>query len=195
MTPPTLVILRGNSGSGKTTTAREVRRRFGRGCALVEQDYLRRVVLREHGMDGVPAVAPGFIVTVVRAALTQGYHVVLEGMLSTAGYGTVLRELIADHPGPSFAYWMRVSFDETVRRHRRRDEPIPVTAEQMAAWYRPLDLLGVPGERVIDESAGVEEVVSVILHSSGLAEAAARTPCPVLCPRCAGRNCRTPGPE
>ena len=33
---PTLVVIRGNSGSGKTSTAREVRRRYGRGVALVE---------------------------------------------------------------------------------------------------------------------------------------------------------------
>lgn len=33
LVPPTLVIIRGNSGSGKTTTAREVHHRFGRGAA------------------------------------------------------------------------------------------------------------------------------------------------------------------
>jgi uridine kinase len=36
MTGPMLVVIRGNSGSGKTTTAREVRRRYDRGCALIE---------------------------------------------------------------------------------------------------------------------------------------------------------------
>jgi uridine kinase len=43
----TLVVIRGNSGSGKSTVTRELRHRYGRGCALVEQDYLRRMVLRE----------------------------------------------------------------------------------------------------------------------------------------------------
>jgi hypothetical protein len=43
-----LVVLRGNAGSGKSSTAQELRRRLGRGVAWVEQDYLRRVVLREH---------------------------------------------------------------------------------------------------------------------------------------------------
>jgi hypothetical protein len=32
---PTLVVIRGNSGSRKATAAREVRRRYGRGCALL----------------------------------------------------------------------------------------------------------------------------------------------------------------
>ncbi|MFF1875871.1 kinase, partial [Kitasatospora herbaricolor] len=35
-----LIVLRGNSGSGKSTVARELRRMLGDGVALVEQDYL-----------------------------------------------------------------------------------------------------------------------------------------------------------
>ncbi|TXR57201.1 AAA family ATPase [Quadrisphaera setariae] len=43
----TLVVLRGNSGSGKTTVARAVQRRFPKGtCAVVSQDRIRREVLR-----------------------------------------------------------------------------------------------------------------------------------------------------
>lgn len=34
-----LVVLRGNSGSGKSTTARTLRERLGRGTAWVEQDH------------------------------------------------------------------------------------------------------------------------------------------------------------
>jgi len=126
-TAPTLVIIRGNSGSGKTSTAREVQRRYGRGCALVEQDYLRRVVLREHGSNRTPTVAPAFITTVVLAALEHGYHVVFEGILHTGAYGGPLRQLVAGHAGPSFVYWLQVSFDETVRRHQQRGEATRVT--------------------------------------------------------------------
>ncbi|WP_250000198.1 AAA family ATPase [Actinoplanes sp. M2I2] len=183
---PTLVILRGNSGSGKSTTAREVRRRYGRGCALIEQDYLRRMVLREHGGDSTtPAVAPGFVVATTRAALTAGYHVVLEGILHTGQYGTPLRELIAEHPGPAFTFWMDVSLEETLRRHAGRPELAHVTAEMMRSWYSPLDLLGVEGERVIEEASGLEDTVARILGNSGLTDAPALTPCPVTCPHCA----------
>jgi NTP pyrophosphatase (non-canonical NTP hydrolase)/predicted kinase len=182
---PTLVIIRGNSGSGKTSTAREVRRRYGRGCALLEQDYLRRIVLREHGSNSTPTAAPGFIVAVARAALAAGFHVVLEGMLQTASYGEPLRRLIAEHPGPSFVFWLDVSFAETVRRHERRTEPPQFTAADMRAWYTPGDVLRVPGEQVIAEPAGFEQTVAAILHGSGLAAASPLTPCPVRCPRCA----------
>ena len=185
---PTLLIIRGNSASGKTTTAREVRRRYGRGAGLIELDYVRRVLLREHGSDGIPTVAPGYVTTMTRAALEAGYHVVLEGILHTGQYGEPLRRLIAEHPGPTAVFWMQVSFAETVRRHQQRAEPIRVTAQQMAGWYRELDLLGVPDERIIPEDSGFEQTVTTILHDSGLAEAAALTPCPVLCPRCAQKR-------
>ena len=88
---PTLVIIRGNCGSGKSTAAKQVRRRYGCGCALLEQDYLRREVLREHGSNSFATVAPGFITTMVRTALDAGYHVVLEGILHTSQYAAPLR--------------------------------------------------------------------------------------------------------
>ncbi|WP_433294407.1 AAA family ATPase [Actinoplanes sp. CA-030573] len=183
--PPTLVIIRGNSGSGKSTVAAEVRRRYGRGCALIEQDYLRRVVLREHGSDSTPTKAPGFVMTTTRAALEAGYHVVLEGILHTGQHGALLRELIAEHPGRSAVFWMDVSFDETVRRHAGRPDLAHISAETMASWYVAGDLLGVDGEQVIPEQSTVEQSVAAILHDSGLAQAAALTPCPRLCRRCA----------
>lgn len=174
----TLIVIRGNSGAGKTTTAREVRRRYGRGCALVEQDYLRRIVLREHDCTDMGPVAPGFIVATVRHLIGAGYHVVLEGILHAERYAVPLRRLIDEHHGPSHAYYLEVPFAEAVRRNAARG----FTAEQMLGWYAPDDLLGVPGERVL---TGSDDPVSVILHTSGLAGTPVLTPCPARCPRCA----------
>lgn len=183
--PPTLVIIRGNSGSGKTTAAREVRRRFGRGLALLEQDYLRRTLLREHDSTHINPVAPAFIAATARTALDLGYHVILEGILHTERYATVLHQLIDSHPGPVAAFYLNVSFDETVRRHLNRAEPIPVTPDEMLRWYAHRDLLGAPGESVIDETSTFEQTVTTILHASGLATVAPQTPCPRRCRHCA----------
>jgi len=185
---PTLVIIRGNSGSGKTTTAREVRKRYGRGAALIEQDQLRRVVLCEHDSSKIDPVAPTFITTMARTALHLGYHVVLEGILNADRYAVVLRELISEHPGRSAVFYLDVTFAETVRRHESRSETVGFTPEQMREWYTPQDLLGVPGEQVIGESSSFEDTVATILHTSGLAGSAALTPCPNRCPRCAAKR-------
>ncbi|MEU7171541.1 MULTISPECIES: AAA family ATPase [Micromonospora] len=182
---PTLVIIRGNSGSGKTSAAREVRRRYGRGAALLEQDYLRRTILREHDSAHIDPVAPAFITATARTALDLGYHVVLEGILHTERYADTLHQLIDSHPGPVAVFYLDVAYDETVRRHLTRAEPIPVTAEQMREWYSHRDLLGVAGETVIPEPSTFEQTVTTILHISGLTAAAPQTPCPRRCRHCA----------
>ncbi|MDG4795479.1 AAA family ATPase [Micromonospora sp. WMMD1082] len=188
---PTLVIIRGNSGSGKTTAAREVRRRFGRGAALLEQDYLRRTLLREHDSADIDPVAPAFITATARTALDLGYHVICEGILHTERYATVLHQLINHHAGPVAVFYLDVTFDETVRRHHTRAEPVAVTPQEMRRWYAHRDLLGVPGETVIAETSTFAQTVTTILHASGLTTATPRTPCPRRCRHCARESDQT----
>lgn len=156
-----LVVLRGNSGSGKTTTAQEVRRRVGRGVAWIEQDYLRRILLREHDRAGAPNI--GLIEQTARYALSCGYHVILEGILSNATYGSMLRQLIADHVGRTGVYYFQLPLDETLRRHSTRPLAEVVMPEQLREWYQPVDLLGVPGEQVIDPSSTLDQTVRRIV--------------------------------
>ena len=40
-----LIILRGNSGSGKTTVARKLQKKFGHNTMLISQDEIRRNML------------------------------------------------------------------------------------------------------------------------------------------------------
>ena len=191
---PTLVIIRGNSGSGKTSAAREVRRRYGRGAALLEQDYLRRTLLREHDSTHINPVAPAFITSTARTALDLGYHVILEGILHTERYATVLHHLIDRHPGPVAVFYLDVSFDETVRRHLNRAEPIPVAPDEMRHWYTHRNLLDVTDETVIDETSTFEQTVTTILHTSGLTTATPQTPCPQRCRHCARKTDQAAAP-
>lgn len=62
-----LIVLRGNLGSGKSATARALREHLGRRLALVEQDYLRRVVLKTRDTSTGPHY--GLIEQTVRYAL------------------------------------------------------------------------------------------------------------------------------
>ncbi|MBJ7996916.1 hypothetical protein E0M27_25730 [Bacillus mycoides] len=48
----TLIILRGNSASGKTTIAKELQEHFGQGTLLVSQDVVRRDMLKVHDTMG-----------------------------------------------------------------------------------------------------------------------------------------------
>jgi predicted kinase len=161
-----LIVVRGNSGSGKSSIARELQRRHGRGCALVEQDYLRRIVLRERELPG--GAAPALIAQTVRAALDHGYHVVLDGILRADLYAATLTALVTDHRGSTTMVYLDVPLAETLRRHRTLPQADLFTAEDMRGWYRPRDLLGVPGEVVLPEGTGLDEAVTTIAAAAGL---------------------------
>ena len=65
-----LIMLRGNSGSGKTTVAKELQKLFGRGTMVLSQDIIRREVLKER--DGIDPQALPLIKQMLRSvALTS----------------------------------------------------------------------------------------------------------------------------
>lgn len=51
---PKLIVIRGNSGSGKSTAALEVQKRFGRGCLRIAQDTVRRDMLLGKDAEALP---------------------------------------------------------------------------------------------------------------------------------------------
>ena len=75
----------------------------------------------------------------------------------------MVRQLIADHVGLTGVYYFQLEFDETVRRHATRPLAEVVTPDQMREWYQDCDLLGVPGEQVIDKSSSLDETVDRII--------------------------------
>ncbi|MEU1495735.1 kinase [Streptomyces sp. NPDC005776] len=167
-----LVHLRGNSASGKSSIAAGIRERFGRGLALVGQDNLRRIVLREHDRPGGANI--GLIDTVARYGLDAGYHVVLEGILYADRYGQMLQQLRADHRGHTHCYYLDVPFIETLARHATKPIADEVDENQLREWYRPLDLLPGSIETVIDADSLRTDTVDRIMHDTDLARLPAR---------------------
>ncbi|MEU7036472.1 AAA family ATPase [Streptomyces sp. NPDC046237] len=162
-----LVVLRGNSASGKSSVAAGLRERFGRGLALVGQDNLRRVVLRERDRPGAANI--GLIDLTARYALDAGYHVVVEGILTAAHYGDMLARLRADHRGPTHGYYLDVPFEETVARHATKPIAHDVDESQLRDWYRPRDLLPGEPETVIGADSTLSGTVDRIMFDTGLA--------------------------
>ncbi|MDO0938907.1 AAA family ATPase [Streptomyces sp. DG2A-72] len=161
-----LVILRGNSASGKSTVAVGLRERFGRGLALVGQDNIRRVVLRERDRPGAANI--GLIDLTARYALDAGYHVVVEGILYADRYGDMLAQLRRDHRGPTHAYYLDVPFAETLARHATKPFANDVNETQLRDWYRPLDLLPGGIETVVGADSTLAATVDRIMLDTGL---------------------------
>jgi hypothetical protein len=165
-----LILLRGNSGSGKSTVAKRVRERAGRGVAIVGQDSLRRELLWEKDVPG--GVNVGLIDLVTRYALDHGYHVIVEGILDAGRYGDMLRVLRDDHRGQTSCFYWDVSFEETLRRHATKAKAKEFGETEMRAWFRPGDLLPFVAETIIRESTSLDEAVTLVLAISGLADVA-----------------------
>ncbi|MFF0264852.1 AAA family ATPase [Kribbella sp. NPDC004536] len=160
-----LVVLRGNSGSGKSTTARTLRERLGRGTAWIEQDYVRRILLREHDLAGGANI--GLIDLNVRYALDHGYDVILEGILDAQRYGDMLRRLTAEHRGTTLHYYFDIPFAETVVRHESRELRNSFGPEAMQEWYRAGDLLHGVEQTVIGLDSALGETVGRIMCDLG----------------------------
>lgn len=160
-----LLIIRGNSGSGKTTIAKRVRveilhRGFERQVALVEQDYFRRIVLKEKEAEGSNNL--GLLRLTVLFCLGQGYDVVLEGILRSGRYRELLSELIAAADS-AHLFYLDVSFEETLRRHQTKPHAHEFGELEMRDWFRERDLLGVADEEVLAEGLGEEDAVERIV--------------------------------
>jgi hypothetical protein len=168
-----LIILRGNSASGKSSTAAEIRRRHGRrDLAIVGQDNLRRDVLREHDVLGGANI--GLIGLVARYALSRGFNAIVEGIFFTDHYAEMLRALIDDHQGLTCCYYFDVPFDETLRRHAMKPQARKYGAAEMRAWYRELDLLPGSIEQIIPAEMPQDKIVRRIMADSGLTAEAAQ---------------------
>ncbi|MFE7809785.1 AAA family ATPase [Streptomyces sp. NPDC057430] len=146
-----LIVLRGNSASGKSSVAAGLREKFGRNLAIVAQDNLRRIVLRERDRPGGANI--GLIDLTARYALDNGFHVVLEGILYAVRYGTMLQDLVRAHQGVTRCCYLHVPFEETVLRHATKPDAAylaHVNEGHLRDWYREKDLLPNDLETVTD---------------------------------------------
>jgi predicted kinase len=156
-----LIIIRGNSGSGKSAVAERLREEIDGKVAVIGLDTLRRTILKEPDqLENTDVI--GLIEQTVVYSLEKGYTVIVEGILSKPKYKEVLMKLVASADYESHIYYIDVSLEETLKRHRTKPIADEVTDEQLASWYQPKNYLDVPGEIIIDESSTLEETVNSI---------------------------------
>ena len=79
-----LIILRGNSGSGKTTIAKELQWKFGRNTMLISQDVIRRDMLRVK--DGENTLVLPLMKELLVYGSSHSDFVVLEGIMYADWY-------------------------------------------------------------------------------------------------------------
>jgi predicted kinase len=179
-----LVVLRGNSGAGKSTVARLVRAQLRPGpvdptrdyyrndVALIEQDYIRRTMLGEH--DRPSALNISVIDLAARAALDAGFDVVIEGMLFADRYADMLRALTRDHRGRTRHWYFAATPEVTLNRHRYRPLGATVPAASLQEWYRADDLLPDVEQQLVPSDWSAQHAADRIT-SSAVSESTAST--------------------
>lgn len=160
---PKIVLIRGNSGSGKSTVANALQKKLGSGTLLISQDYVRREMLRVKDRPNNPAI------DLLINLITYGYHncefTILEGILYTDIYESLFRQIETLFKENIFAYYFDVSFEETLKRHFQKPISHEYGEAEMRRWWRDNDLLSRITERKINKTMSIDESVNQIYLS------------------------------
>lgn len=158
--PATLILLRGNSGSGKTTVARALQRRLGRGTLLLSQDAIRREML--YTSDGPDTLAIPLLNHLLEYGATHCHAVILEGILTAEWYSPVFRTAQRLFGDRISAWYFDLPFEETLRRHQTKPNRADFGEADMRRWWREKDYIGFLSEHTLTTDASEAQILEQI---------------------------------
>jgi predicted kinase len=163
-----LIILRGNSGSGKSTVALALAKDSTAKIAIIDADHYRQGMLFPKPIEKDDLAA--LMSQNVLYCLEQGYTVIWDSIFyandrNKAYLGKFLTEL---HPSDNFIFDFDVSFEETARRHGLRSKSNDFSVEDMKERYHPIESLGYDFEYPVPESNTTEQTISFIKQTVSL---------------------------
>ncbi len=123
-----LIIIRGNSGSRKSTLAREIHKKLARNNLLISQDTIRRDM--ELKMEKILFALP-----LLENLLEYGHNnceiTILEGILNAEWYTPLFKKAQHLYGKNIDAYYFDIPFAETVKRHKTRPQSGSFSSEKM----------------------------------------------------------------
>ncbi|MDD2958041.1 MAG: kinase [Lachnospiraceae bacterium] len=157
-----LIILRGNSGSGKTTIAKELQKRFGRNTMLISQDMIRREMLRVK--DGENTLAVPLMKELLIYGKEHSEIVILEGIMYADWYRSLFELAVQLYDTRVYAYYFDLPFEETLKRHQTKVNYNDFGEDEMRRWWREKDFSDVLNEISITSDKEKESIVSEIYN-------------------------------
>lgn len=162
-----IIIIRGNSGSGKTSVSKALQHKIGRNTLLISQDIIRRKMLWVK--DGVNTQASSLLEHLIKYGYENCDVTIIEGILNSRWYTSLFEHIIELFKEENvYAYYYDISFEETLRRHNTRDCKCEFGEEEMKRWWNEKDYIGIIKEKVLLEHLSLDEVVEQILSDINL---------------------------
>lgn len=157
---PKIILLRGNSGCGKSTVAKILQKKIGSGTLLISQDYVRREMLWVKDRPNNQAV------DLLRNLVVYGHQncsiSILEGILYTEIYKGLFNQIEELYAGQIFAYYFDIPFEETLKRHSTKPNSHEFGENEMRKWWREKDLLINICEKIIHKDMSIDDAVNLV---------------------------------
>lgn len=157
-----LIILRGNSGSGKTAAAGILQQKLGPNTMRISHDMVRMEILHVRGRQGVERSLP-LMAELMRYGRRNSEFTVMEGILPYEDYRSLFEAALEEYGRENiFAYYYDISFEETLRRHRTKPNRDDFGEEDMRRWWQEKDYLKNIAETILGEDISLEGAVEKI---------------------------------
>lgn len=157
-----IIMLRGNSGSGKTTTAKELQKRLGYGTMLISQDVVRREMI--YVKDRPDNQAIDLLQNLVAFSHANCEVTILEGILYVKFYKNLFDTISELFNSNIYAYYFDIPFEETLKRHNQKPNANDYGEVEMRCWWEEKDFLPSITEKLLNEKMSKEEVVDLIYN-------------------------------
>lgn len=155
-----LIILRGNSGSGKTTIAKGLQKKFGYGTMLISQDVIRREIL--YVKDGEKPKVEELLFKLAMYGKQHCNIVIMEGIFNSKWYNHLFKKLSDEFKNNIFAFYFDIPFEETLRRHKTKAIANEFEEKEMREWWNEKDLLRIIPETLLGEELSEDEIINLI---------------------------------
>lgn len=161
-----LIILRGNFGSGKTTLARTLQKRFGPNTMLISHDMIRMQMLNVWGKTGIEKSLP-LLIELVKYGRTHSEITILEGILDSGEYRELFECCLWEYGAENIdAYYYDLPFEETLIRHQTKPNRMDFGEADMRRWWREKDILPMIGETILTKEISLDRAVEMIFQKN-----------------------------
>lgn len=161
-----LIILRGNSGSGKTSVAKALQKKFGPNTMLLSHDMIRMDILHVWSTEGIIKSEP-LMINLLKYGKANSEITILEGILPVDAYNRLFETAVEEYGKNIFAYYYDLPFEETMKRHSTKPNRNDFGESDMRRWWKEKDYLPMISEKILYKDLSFEDTVSMIYNQVG----------------------------